>query len=171
MAETAVVVLVPEARAAADRWRRAHTADGAARMPPHVTLLYPFVDDGALAERDLDAVREVVSAHAAFDFALARFGEFAGEARVLYLAPDPDEPFRRLTAALARAFPAHPPYGGAFAEVVPHLTLAEGPAAPLDEIRAAVGPALPIAARADEAAVMRLVDGRWSTHARLPLGR
>jgi 2'-5' RNA ligase len=166
LAETAIVVLVPDARAAADGWRRAHTADGADGMPPHVTLLYPFVDDAALTEADLDAVREVVSAQPAFGFTLARFGEFPG---VLYLAPDPDGPFRELTAALGRAFPEHPPYGGAFADVVPHLTLAEDPAAPLAEIRADVGRALPIEARADTAAVMRLVDGRWSTHARVPL--
>ena len=168
MAETAIVVLVPEARAAADRWRRAHTADGAAGMPPHVTLLYPFVDDAVLGEPELEAVRAVVSAHAAFDFTLARLDAFPG---VLYLAPEPDGPFRELTAALARAFPEHPPYGGAFDDVVPHLTLAEDAAAPLEEIRVDVAGALPIAARAGEAAVMRLVDDRWAVHARAPLGR
>jgi 2'-5' RNA ligase len=89
LAPAAIVVLVPEARAAADGWRRAHTADGAAGMPPHVTLLYPFVDAAAIAQHDLDAVREVASAHAAFEFTLARFGEFPGDAGVLYLAPAP----------------------------------------------------------------------------------
>jgi 2'-5' RNA ligase len=167
MTETAIVVLVPEARAVADRWRRAYTPGGAAGMPPHVTLLYPFLDDAVLGERELEAVREVVAAHAAFAFTLTRVEAFAD---VLYLSPEPDGPFRELTAALARAFPEHPPYGGAYDDLVPHLTLAEDENAPAAEIRDDAGRALPIAARADEAAVMRLVDGRWAVHARVPLG-
>ena len=88
--------------------------------------------------------------------------------RVLYLAPEPETPFRELTAALAQAF-ADPPYAGAVAEVVPHLTVASHHDAPMDKIRADVAGALPIAARADEAWLMR-IDGRWRTHARTPLG-
>jgi hypothetical protein len=44
---------------------------------------------------------------------------------VLWLDPNPAEPFRGLTAAVGAAFPECPPYGGAFDEVVPHLTVAE----------------------------------------------
>ena len=61
-----------------------------------------------------------------------------GAPAVLYIAPEPDGPFRELTDALAQAFPEHPPYDGAFAEVVPHLTVAWHHDAPVDEIRADV---------------------------------
>jgi 2'-5' RNA ligase superfamily len=166
---TAIVVPVLEASAVADRWRRAYTDDGAAGMPAHVTLLYPFVDDGALMEERVTEVREIAGRFPAFDFGLARFGEFPDEPPVLYLAPEPAEPFAALTRALTAAFPEHPPYGGAFAEVVPHLTLSWDEAAPLEEIRAAVAPTLPIAARAGEAWLMRLEHGRWTAHARAPL--
>ena len=54
---------------------------------------------------------------------------------VVYLAPEPDAPFRRLTAALASAFPDYPPYEGAHEEVIPHLTVARD--APEDYYEAA----------------------------------
>jgi hypothetical protein len=41
------------------------------------------------------------------------------------LAPEPAAPFKRLTELLFRVFPAHPPYAGQFAEVVPHLTIGD----------------------------------------------
>ena len=171
MAPTAIVVPVLEACASTGRWRGAYTEDGADGMPPHVTLLYPFIDDGVLRERHVRTVAGIVGARPAFDFTLARFGEFPGgegAPAVLYIAPEPDGPFRELTDALAQAFPEHPPYDGAFAEVVPHLTVAWHHDAPVDEIRADVAGALPIAARASEASLMRF-DSHWQTHARTPL--
>ena len=172
MAPTAIVIPVLEADASTGRWRGAYTQDGACAMPPHVTLLYPFVDDGVLGDRHVRAVAEIVGARPAFDFTLARFGEFPGgegAPTVLYIAPEPDAPFRELADALVEAFPEHPLYDGAFAEVVPHLTVASHHDAPVDEIRADVAGALPIAARASEAWLMRF-DGHWQTHARTPLG-
>ena len=44
MAETAIVVLVPEAEPLVGAFRRNHTAEGAHGMGAHVTLLYPFGD-------------------------------------------------------------------------------------------------------------------------------
>ena len=44
---------------------------------------------------------------------------------VLYLAPRPDGPFRALTRAVCAAFPGYLPYGGAFADTIPHLTVGE----------------------------------------------
>ena len=116
-------------------------------------------------------VAEIVGARPAFDFTLARFGEFrAARARLRSSTSrrSPTEPLRELTDALAQAFPEHPPYDGAFAEVVPHLTVAWHHDAPVDEIRADVAGALPIAARASEASLMRF-DSHWQTHARTPL--
>ena len=44
MAETALVVVIPELEPLVAAWRDRLTADGPRGMPPHVTLLYPFAD-------------------------------------------------------------------------------------------------------------------------------
>ncbi len=46
----------------------------------------------------------------------------------MWLAPRPDRPFRDLTTAVWRRFPEAPPYAGAYAEIVPHLTIGHGAA-------------------------------------------
>ena len=46
---------------------------------------------------------------------------------VLWLAPEPDQPFRALTTALHSAFPQCPPFGGIYPDVVPHLTIGDRP--------------------------------------------
>ena len=44
---------------------------------------------------------------------------------VVYLEPDPAEPFVRLTRELVERFPDHQPYNGTFTadEVIPHVTV------------------------------------------------
>jgi 2'-5' RNA ligase len=85
----------------------------------HVTALGPFA-----SELTPDIERRVAAVAAetpAFDFVLERIGRF--EDGIIHLVPDPDEPFRKLTARLAAEFPEHPPYEGRFGDVAPHLTL------------------------------------------------
>ena len=43
---------------------------------------------------------------------------------MLYLAPEPDDGFRRLTEAVVQEWPEAPPYGGAYDDNIPHLTVA-----------------------------------------------
>lgn len=101
-------------------------------------------------ERDVDpdvveTIREVLSGTHAFDFELSAIGHFHGD--LSYLAPSPAEPFKRLTALFAEAFPQWPPYGGMYDEVTPHLSIGhELSATELDEIRGL----LPIRATASE---------------------
>ena len=55
------------------------------------------------------------------------------------------------------AFPDHPPYGGAFDDVVPHLTVGEsrrGSASALQAAEATVSPQLPIRAHIDRAVLI-----------------
>ena len=44
---------------------------------------------------------------------------------MLYLEPDPAHPFVDMIEAVAERFPEHPPFGGEFDTVVPHLTVVE----------------------------------------------
>jgi 2'-5' RNA ligase len=147
--------------------------DPAAKLgvPAHITVLYPFVAPDAVVSPLLDELRSLFQRVAAFDFVLTRTAWF-GET-VLWLAPEPDVGFRRLTTAAFSRWPQYPPYGGRFAELTPHLTIGDG--APLDSLRDAeleVAPALPIAARATEVVLMSggTEPGSWKTHARFPLG-
>ena len=57
-----------------------------------------------------------VAGMAAFTASFAHTGWFALHVR--WLAPDPGDPLRRLTAAVAAAFPQHPPDEGAYEDVV-----------------------------------------------------
>lgn len=168
-AQSGLVIEVPEAEPAVGPLRDLLDVNARLGVPAHVTILFPFAPaaqlDGALVER----LEAVVATEHAFDYRFSRTAWFNTD--VLWLAPDDPAPFRRLTERIFGAFPSHPPFGGAFAEVVPHLTVGHG--AGLVELRAAerrVRPQLPITGRAH--AVSLLVQdevGRWNRKARIPL--
>jgi len=165
--ESALVIPVPEAEPAVASWRSLH--DPAARdgLPAHVTVLYPFLPHRALDGGVVASLRDLAASTPAFGFELRDFGRFPG---VLYLAPQPAEPFVALTAAMAAHWPACPPYGGRFDEVIPHLTVAEGPLDDIDPAVAAITQTLPLAARATELWLMvQGRRGRWQARERFPL--
>jgi 2'-5' RNA ligase len=166
---SAVVVAVPEAAAVVDPWRERTVPDRPSiGIPAHVTLLFPFAPPDDVDEC---ALREVVAKHESFAFRLERTARFPG---FLYLEPEPSEPFERLTRALVTRFPQYQPYGGVFETFVPHLTVAAGDDATVRKAEAAVRPALPIAAEAQEAVLLvEVVPAwvRWETRARFPLAK
>jgi 2'-5' RNA ligase superfamily len=160
-------VLVPEAEPVIGDWRQRHTGDGSRGMPAHVTLLYPFA-----AEPDLDALRALAAAGEPFGYSLRAVRKWPDG--VVYLEPDPDEPFKRLARQLVERFPDHQPYGGVFTvdEVVPHCTVVHtDDAGARADAAASVADALPISCSADEIWLMHEVDGRWQRHTPFPLGR
>jgi len=151
--------------------REAHPGAVARGIPLHITVLYPFVPVAELRDDDLARVRAAVERHRAFDFALARVETFA---HVVWLAPEPIEPFRALLATVHGAFPAYPPYGGLHDDVTPHATLAEVEPDELDaalaKLRPRVEPLLPLPQRAD--ALTLLVEeepDRWRERLRITL--
>jgi len=168
---SALIVVVPEAAHAVDEWlERTCAAKPSSGVPAHVTLVFPFVpareiDDG-LVER--------------LGLLFARFDGFAFDLRetarfpaTLYLAPEPKEPFVRLTEALMVEYPRLPPYGGAFDSIVPHVTVAEGDPELLDEAERDVRQALPVGAETREVVLLEEVEpdlARWEVRARLPFG-
>jgi 2'-5' RNA ligase len=164
---SALVVLVPEAEPVIRSWRRAYTLDGAAGMPGHVTLLYPFA---AVEDVELDVVRSVVSESEPFEFTLGAVREWPDG--VVYLDPAPAEPFVRLMRCFAERFPEYPPYGGAHDEMIPHVTVAhtEDRRARADAA-ASVARSLPIVCNANEVWLMHEVNGSWQRHTPFRLGR
>lgn len=167
--ETAVVIVVDAVETAVARWRARYDWSAAVGVPPHVTVLYPFLP---LAEVDgavLDRLAAIFAAEPAFELTFAGLGRFAGS--LLWLAPDPAEPFRRLTHAVWGAWPHRPPYGGAHDDVTPHLTVAEqADEALLDTIAADVARALPVTTTVRTGQLLAIDHDEWSTRATFPLG-
>lgn len=135
-------------------------------MPPHVTVVYPFRPSRLLGPDVEEALGEIASRALPFDVTLARIGRFPG---VLYAAPEPVTPFVDLTEACVRRWPQYPPYSGRFAEIIPHVTLHEGPEpAGLADMAAA---RLPLRACASEVWLMaRGRGGHWTKRLALPMG-
>jgi 2'-5' RNA ligase len=166
VARTAVVVTVPEAEPAVGEAYWTHTRSGRDGLVPHVTLLIPFADSQSVP---LAETRAVIGSFEPFDFELTEVRRFAARDTVVWLAPEPADPFVAVMEALVRAFPQFPPYDGAFSGIVPHLTVAVGrDRALLDRIERGLVPSLPIPARADAAAIVQHLDGRWRTHTTIP---
>ncbi len=78
-------------------------------------------------------------------------------AHVTVLFPAPAEPFVALTEAVVERFPSFPPYGGRYASIIPHLTVA---AVSLDESAALVEPLLPLHSHVDSVVLYESADGR-----------
>jgi 2'-5' RNA ligase len=172
MAQTGIIVPLPDAEPVIGPFRREHTEGGARGAPAHVTLLFPFTDSAALTAERVRRVGEIVGSVPAFDVALVTTAYLPGTPRILYVRPEPDTSFRALTAALLAAFPEHPPYEGAFADVIPHATVAMAEDAVLAGIERELAPRLPIATRVTEAALIVHDEAadRWAIRERLPLG-
>lgn len=172
---SAVIVAVTEAEPAVAHHRRQHDASASWGVPAHVTVLYPFMDPADLDEGVHARLARAVGAVTGFSAAFPRTDWF--DEQVLWLAPEPAEPFRELTRSVAAAFPEHQPYGGVFDDVVPHLTVGmQSPHAPAESLRGVerqVRPTLPVKATVTEVQVIvgrPEVGGRWDVVARLPLG-
>jgi len=103
-------------------------------LPPHVTVLVP-------CPADIEAISEVLASFGGFDVTFPRLERFS---ELLWLAPEPAEPFATMTEAMVDRFPGFPPYGGIHDRIVPHLTVAQ---AQLDETAALVEPLLPLHSR------------------------
>jgi hypothetical protein len=140
--ESAVLVPVLEADPLVGEWRaRFDSAENG--VPAHVTLLYPFAPADGLDPAEVGKVRSLL---------------------------EPAAPFRALIDRLVERFPQYPPYGGAFGEPVPHLTVGQSDDPDvLDAIDAAVSRGLPVAATAREAVLMVEDErGIWRVAERFP---
>jgi 2'-5' RNA ligase superfamily len=168
VSRSAVIVEVPEARPVVEEWRQRHTHDAPLGVPPHVTLLSPFVPVVRLGEALERRLAALLADMPAFDAVFTRTARFP---EVLYLEPEPAEPFSHLTAAIAAEWPEHPPYEGVHETVIPHLTVAESEDGRLlDSIAAEVEPGLPLAVRVREAQLyVEDAEGRWHERRRFPL--
>ena len=170
--ESALVVLVPEAEFLVRPFRERHDPSAALGVPAHITLLYPFKPpeeiDGAVLER----LSAALARFAPITFVLGSVRRFPG---VLYLAPDPAEPFRDLTRAIWAWYPEVPPYGGKWPDIVPHLSVANSADEReldriADEFAIAGQGRLPIRANTREVCLLEKHGQRWATRTIFRLG-
>jgi 2'-5' RNA ligase len=169
--ESALVVLIPEAEHLVDTFRKRYDPSAAIGIPAHVTVLYPFKNPDELTSGLIRTLRELFSNQPAFTVSFPSVQRFPD---TLYLMPEPAEPFRQLTEMIVAHFPDRPPYGGAFADIVPHLTIAQGDALhDLDKIEAdfrqAAMDQLPFLARVNTVAWMDNASGDWEVRAQFSL--
>jgi 2'-5' RNA ligase len=164
---SAIVVRVKVSRAL-ERARRQWDWAAGVGVPSHVTIVFPFMPVARLTPDVRRLLVAIAAAHEPFDVRFARVGRFPG---VVYLTPEPSAPFSRLTEAVVARFPEYPPYDGAFDVVIPHLTLVESAAAPLDGIAEAAEHHLPFTRPVSSLEVLvEGTDARWHSHWRIRLG-
>lgn len=165
--ETALLAVVGEAEPLVGPWRRRFDAVAAAGVPAHVTVLVPFLDLDRLDAATMDDLSALIGERGPFTVQFDRCGRFPD---ALYLAPTPDRPFRELTEAVAARWPEAPPYGGRFADIVPHLTVAHRQEEHVyDEVEAALTARLPLPASVASIALFVCDGDRWHRRAEFPL--
>ena len=171
MPETALICRVPEAERYIARYRERFDPSARRNVPAHVTILYPFMPPAQVDSGVIDELRGIATAVRCFEYRLAETRRFPV---ALYLAPQPEDSFAALTAAVFRAFPDYPPFEGKFATVVPHVTVAHADEAQLCEIevelRIALASGSPLRARCSEMVLIENSSGRWEELQRFPLG-
>jgi 2'-5' RNA ligase len=170
--ESALVLFVPEAEVLVKPFRDRYDPSAAAGVPAHITLLYPFKHPDEVDQTVLDDLSKYFRGRAPFRFSLAPIRRFPNA--VLYLAPEPDEPFRQLTSAIWDRYPEAPPYSGKWTDIVPHLSVAwVKDERLLDRIADKFGQAsqgkLPIHATATEVTLMEKRSGHWLIRTRFGL--
>ena len=165
---TALLVPVPEAEELVANFRREHDPSASAGVPAHVTVMVPFLppkdlDDGLIAE-----LRSLLARVEPFGFRLAKVGWFARN--VLYLAPEPAEPFVALTELMIDQF-GTAPYSGEYDTIVPHLTVAHASdGVELAPIGEQLGFGLPLDCRAEDVWLMESDAQAWQRRRLFALG-
>ena len=174
--DSAIVVPVAEAEPAVTACRARLDPSASLGVPAHVTLLAPFAPPALITPAMTATLADVIGSVPAFDCVFARTAWFGED--VLWLAPEPDGPFRDLIRRLAAAFPDYPPFGGVYAEVIPHLTVgirdAAAPGSGPGALRAAeaeMARGLPVSTRVSQAWLMTgsTEPGSWHPVDELPL--
>jgi 2'-5' RNA ligase len=168
VAETALLVPVAAAEPLVRKHRLALDPVAPLGVPAHITVLYPFVPPDEVDQSVCDAISEVLDGFSAFDFALTRVKTFP--TGLLYLAPEPTEPFVAITEALAARWPEYPPYQGSYTTVVPHLSVAMAHDGSVARLEAELNGGLPVRTHADAVWLMEgQPDDRWVIRAAFPL--
>ena len=162
MAESALVVFVPEAEVLVGSLRMQRDESARLGVPAHVTVLFPFMEPSLVTPAVIQKCAAVLGSHCAFTFVLGAVGRFPATA---YLEPQPSGPFIALTSVMASAFPEFPPFRGEFPSIVPHLTVAHGNAVEAESVATGLAGILhvsgPVHSVCASVVLMENSSGRW----------
>jgi 2'-5' RNA ligase len=172
---TGVSIVLRDALEALERpHRELHPIHAAAGIPLHITLLFPFVPRGEIADAHMRRLSKLFASKDPLAFDLVSIASFPS---VAYAVPSPDDELRDLMRAVWREFPETPPYGGAFTDPPPHATIAlvqedEDADDVARSVAARVARLLPLRCRVDDVSLLEEYEpGRWREAMSFPLGR
>ena len=173
LCETSIDIHVPALTAVLAPWRDLTIPIATKGVPPHISLLYPW-RTAPLAAHDLAALHTAIADYPPFPITFTSLARFSPTVLVLQLADT--TAVRALMRAIHTTFPDTPAYGGAFADPVPHLTVAKATSeAELDqleqEVLARLAAHLPLLVQVEQIVVMEEDhNGDWHNLASIPLG-
>jgi 2'-5' RNA ligase len=157
---TSLVVPVQEANFI-QPFRLKHLHRPGVTMPPHITLRSPFKPMRDIDRKVLSTLAELFGSHPQFRFVLAETAHFS-DTGVLYLVPEPAEPFHVLSQAVQLQYPDPAPK---HLRAVMHLTLARSTARELDVLEREFNDEyrtwLPIEATATEVYLFEKREASW----------
>jgi len=160
--QTGLVIVVPEAEARVGPMRRKYDPQASLGVPAHITVLFPFMQPELVDAEVRRRLKRLFRRCSPFVCQLAGVARFPA---TTYLAPTVAAPFIELTRAVVAEFPDYPPYGGAHAGVIPHLTVADGDARAADiaeqELRVDLLRNGPITAHCGSVRLLENSTGRW----------
>src|SRR5215467_3108275 len=148
-------------------FRLQYDRSAALGVPAHITLLFPFYPPQQ-AEGQLEKLAEFFNSVPSFAFSFVEVRRFP---QTVYLHPDQTERFIGIIKKFLQKWPDCQPYGGAFSDVIPHLTVADQVGIEvLETVQASLSDKLPIPCFAGEAWLLFSNDqGGWSRRERFPL--
>src|SRR6185503_6351820 len=109
--QTALIAKIPEAEPLVSHWRSQYDPAAADGIPPHVTILYPFLPHAHLNKHTTTQLSALLGTFRPIN---TKFQECRRFPNVLYLAPTPAHPFQALTQAITKQWPQAKPYAGQF---------------------------------------------------------
>jgi 2'-5' RNA ligase len=173
---TAILITVPELAAYTDRWRSVSRSTARPQVPltelipPHVTVLVPWVAEPA--DADVARLRSAVSSIAPFELSFPTAGQFPNG--TAWLKPEPFDKVRSILLAVFDAFPECPPYGGEFPDPHPHLTISssaqDGPAVVAEASAALAASPAPTVQLTELGLWREDAAGVWREFGTVPLG-
>jgi hypothetical protein len=147
-----LLIPVREADSVIGRWRYEQDPLATAGVPAHVTLIVPWVEPTLITGETLEDLDSVLHEVKAFEFELTHVDWFGR--RILWAAPEPEQPFLELISLLSGRY-GTPPWAGQFDRVIPHLTIAHaGAQGRIVAAAADVAVRLPLRCNAEEVWVM-----------------
>lgn len=160
---SALLLQLPEVAPHLKPWIELWPHDG---FTTHVTIIVPFLPDPEITEDVLDELRTLFGGYSAFDVTFAETARFP---TVLYLAPEPEQPFQDMTAEVYARWPQCPPYAGEH-EPKPHASvLYDRTEAEYEQAAPELASRLPLRARAAAVDLLIYDGSRWNVRESFPL--